>query len=651
MAPTHSSLSGDRSRNEGNQPHGTSPGGAATHGGESFTISGSKTAENELKLKVSLPFTADDQVNPIPLMEMLLKTALLFDPTSSIKSNNPLCSSIDKVDDIAKIPATNVEKYVMDLQTVAAKKQFVFFITLKTNAAFHRLKFNRQLFNWLTENNYWITFHGMNTNFPISLGWFMGVHPTLSSRDAMSEHLSQYFEMEDIEFHLITTGQFYISDDKKKVTTKVVELHVDATDAERTRDLLSRLWLDPTFTTELEKRSVGMPIEFISSIQRGVMDVPTFRECLRRHREFAENTVAVSVVGIGGLDVVIKRMGKNITLNKMIKQLQDNGKPLFSGIEPTKLTNEEGRYLLLTQKDIIDKAEAKFDTLIENLAKEGVLDQFQIEGKYIRRVNQIQSKAVSAYAASIKARFKPMDTVQVPPMNQRPSTPTRNAWKRTPSLKYTQENFPALARDVTPTRRHADKKQRTANGSQTVNTDNAADDSSLSPPSLGTTQTELTDERTEFHMTITNMQTSFAEELRKIKAANEKDRKAAEERSKQSEQEYNQAKETMLNEFKMVDEKYTKVLESFSSLRTDLSTAKMEQDQRHMGMKESFGAMMQILVNINQSLANGTHPEPLQQEHIASIMNNIREPNRDGVPGSGPTERNSADLQGGGRKE
>ncbi len=57
-----------------------------------------------------------------------------------------------------------------------------------------------------------------------------------------------------------------------------------------------------------------------------------------------------------------------------------------------------------------------------------------------------------------------------------------------------------------------------------------------------------------------------------------------------------------------------------------------------MGMKQSLGAMLHILINISQSLATGNHPEPLLQEQIQSIMQYIQEPNRDGVPGISNTE-------------
>jgi hypothetical protein len=81
MAQTQSSLRGRSTPNAGNQPCGTAYASAATREGESF---------------------------------MLSETALVMDPNSRIKSNDLLCSLIDKVADIAKM--TNVDKYTVDLQ-------------------------------------------------------------------------------------------------------------------------------------------------------------------------------------------------------------------------------------------------------------------------------------------------------------------------------------------------------------------------------------------------------------------------------------------------------------------------------------------------------------------------------------------------------
>jgi hypothetical protein len=66
--------------------------------------------------------------------------------------------------------------------------------------------------------------------------------------------------------------------------------------------------------------------------------------------------------------------------------------------------------------------------------------------------------------------------------------------------------------DDTPTHCHKDKKAHMETG-----TNNTADDTSLLPPSLGTTQTELTDERTEFQATLTTMQGTFSKRFSRLR--------------------------------------------------------------------------------------------------------------------------------------
>jgi hypothetical protein len=106
-------------------------------------LSGTEMATNIMKVKIASLFTADDRVNPIPALTMLLTTALMLDPNSRIKSNDPTCSPIDKVADIAK--TTNIDKYAVDLQTDAIKKQFVYFVTLETTISFQNLKLAKKM--------------------------------------------------------------------------------------------------------------------------------------------------------------------------------------------------------------------------------------------------------------------------------------------------------------------------------------------------------------------------------------------------------------------------------------------------------------------------------------------------------------------------
>ena len=140
----------------------------------------------------------------------------------------------------------------------------------------------------------------------------------------------------------------------------------------------------------------------------------------------------------------------------MIHELRDlKGSTLFSGVEPTKFTAAEGRFLFLMQKPIIKEAEKLLDQLLEQLPYEGLLDVITMECHKIRCLNQTQSKAMAKYAEGLATKFKPMESVTVP-TSKPPLAPTHNAWNHTPKFKFDQENFPDLG---SPSCIHAAKKQ------------------------------------------------------------------------------------------------------------------------------------------------------------------------------------------------
>jgi hypothetical protein len=146
------------------------------------------------------------------------------------------------------------------------------------------------------------------------------------------------------------------------------------------------------------------------------------------------------------------------------------------------------------------------------------------------------------------------------------------------------------------------------------------------------------DEHTEMQTRIANMQSTFSAELKKIKAQNEQNNKKVASRIEKSEQEFQKAQEAILAEFTCTEEQYTQGLESFAKLGEEVRAAKIEMDQR-------MYSMMEVLLNINQSLAAGKAPQALTQDHVNHIMQSPR----DGAPGSSPTTTKSspADLSGG----
>jgi hypothetical protein len=225
--------------------------------------------------------------------------------------------------------------------------------------------------------------HTMKTNHNTPISYLLGMHPTLSSNNAMKLLLDGYIR-NDIEYNLIMMSMFYITEKGKKVNTHVVEVHVDSKEAKHTKELLSKCWHQETFVKELKEHSVGMLIDFIPNIQKGVMEVSTFHETLCRQSEFAGNTITISIEGIGGLEVKINHNGSLASLADIVKKLKSNeGKQIISGIKQMKFTSNSSCYLFLTQKNVVNKAEWKLNILFESLTKNSQLDTFSIEGMFM----------------------------------------------------------------------------------------------------------------------------------------------------------------------------------------------------------------------------------------------------------------------------
>jgi heat shock protein HslJ len=197
----------------------------------------------------------------------------------------------------------------------------------------------------------------------------------------------------------------------------------------------------------------------------------------------------------------------------------------------------------------------------------------------------------------------------------------------------------------TPTHRHKDKKARTETG-----TDDNVDDTSLSPPSLGTTQTELTDERTEFKAAMATMQDTLSKKIQSIKDANNAKARQAETRIQQAEKTYIAAQETIVKENETLSQTHNNILEAFTNIGCNVCMAQVKQDKQNLAMKQMISSMMHILVGIHQYLANGTSPKPLLQEQVSHLMQSTLEAdNGNGALGSDTTKNSSTTQQASGR--
>jgi phage-related protein len=164
---------------------------------------------------------------------------------------------------------------------------------------------------------------------------------------------------------------------------------------------------------------------------------------------------------------------------------------------------------------------------------------------------------------------------------------------------------------------------------------------------------ELTEERTEIQATLTNMQDSFTKRIQSIKDASEAKARLAETRIQEAEKTYIAAQETILKDFTTLTQNYNNILEAFSNLGNDVRMSQIKQDRCHLGMQQTIGSMMQILVGIHQNLANGTSPEFLLQEHVNHLLmqSTFEADDGNGAPGNVITESSSTTQQESGRKK
>ncbi len=156
-------------------------------------------------------------------------------------------------------------------------------------------------------------------------------------------------------------------------------------------------------------------------------------------------------------------------------------------------------------------------------------------------------------------------------------------------------------------------------------TNDNADNTSLSPPSLGTTQTELTGECTEFQATMATMQDTLSKKIQSIKDANDTKAHQAETRIQQAEKMYIAAQETIVKEYKTLSQNYNNVLEAFTNLSCDIHMAQVKQDKQNLAV-------------------------PLLQEQVSHLMQSTFEAdNGNGAPGSDTTKNSSTTQQASGQ--
>ncbi len=138
MTASSTPINGDAHPPGDNPPSGNSP---ATSGLANGNVLGLKTNNNsihDMKLKISVPMTTSGAINPTPFVKAILENVPKVDENAVLISANGNESPIVKPDDVPT--DDKLTAYATDLQSVAKRKQLVFFIILRTSLSFSGIK-------------------------------------------------------------------------------------------------------------------------------------------------------------------------------------------------------------------------------------------------------------------------------------------------------------------------------------------------------------------------------------------------------------------------------------------------------------------------------------------------------------------------------
>lgn len=277
----------------------------------------------------------------------------------------------------------------------------------------------------------------------------------LTNCDNVKAILTPY--LPGIEFNLAPQKELYYNEKNERNMTIVVMIEVDATKVDEARDKLTSAWMDPDFLNTLGNvASITNDIDYIHPIKCGVMTVGTYHAALKKQHAMNLNTIGVTITGVDDMatNIPINSSTKNETTtlqDMIIDHLKEtDGKGFFSRIKPTKHSEDEGCYILITRMTCLDEAEKAFDKMIKTLEYRNKTIYITKTQMKICHVNHVASKSVAAYAESLTARLALMASILVPTDPKDAPTPCCPAWKRTPTMKFgednlTQADFPPLS--------------------------------------------------------------------------------------------------------------------------------------------------------------------------------------------------------------
>jgi hypothetical protein len=203
------------------------------------------------------------------------------------------------------------------------------------------------------------------------------------------------------------------------------------------------------------KASLPTNIYFVPSPANGTMSHELYYQHLRLHHQHIVNLRSFPITNVGNLqaEMTITNPDGSERTTTFESELLNSVKPgttnerLFYSIEPTKFSDTEGRYLLITHKDNIPDAEKFIDMVFQHLQNNSPENLAKItrDSKPITRANRIHtSPRFQSYANKLQGMI---------PTTINMIQPVKNAWKRRPqqtTMNLTDEEFPPIDQHKKP---------------------------------------------------------------------------------------------------------------------------------------------------------------------------------------------------------
>jgi hypothetical protein len=265
-----------------------------------------------------------------------------------------------------------------------------------------QIKFeNPRMMLWLKEARTWLAPHSHLSLYTTTIGFIHGMHPTYMSHDKMNSNLAPY--MEGVEVQLIVENEFYYKNNVR-FDTRVVKVQVNGQEADFARNHITQAFFDEEFLMNVSNNNPKHKLDFIPKIQKQVMSCKTYCAALDSHHKSNEQLISISITGFLVTDspVRVTYLDKEHTFTEMINTIKDNnGILFFTSIEPTKMSESDGPFLLITTKNRLNQAEAKLDEFFAYMHNKGYNNTMACDGERIQCTNYVTltnfSKAYSGY--------------------------------------------------------------------------------------------------------------------------------------------------------------------------------------------------------------------------------------------------------------